>query len=201
MKVYVGQTRSRKLVEQLREMGFGECTARGEFPPRRTPWFYDNGGFRDWKTGKTFNESKFLSDVPRLHLHSTPPDFMVVPDLVAQGEASLALSLCWLDRLRTPVRKFLAVQDGMGFDLGDELLVRFDGIFVGGSIEWKIATGHGWVTKAHQLGLPCHIGRVGTYTRVKWDWTTGCDSIDSSFPLWSRDNLRRFIEAYSAGVT
>ncbi len=48
MKAYCGQTRSRELIAALAKEGIGECTVRGELPPRRRPWFYDNGCYRDW---------------------------------------------------------------------------------------------------------------------------------------------------------
>lgn len=35
--VYVGQTRSAKLVRRLWELGIGECTARGELPHSSSP--------------------------------------------------------------------------------------------------------------------------------------------------------------------
>jgi hypothetical protein len=53
MHVYVGQTRSKRLIHQLEQLGFGECTLRGRLPPRRTRfgWFYDNGAFADCGRG------------------------------------------------------------------------------------------------------------------------------------------------------
>ena len=40
MRVYVGQTRARAWIARLTDLGIGECTNRGELPPRRTPFFY-----------------------------------------------------------------------------------------------------------------------------------------------------------------
>ena len=52
-----------------------------------------------------------------------------------------------------------------------------------------------WVKVAHELGVKCHIGRVGTARRVRWAARIGADSIDSALPLWSKENLAVFIDA------
>ena len=51
MRAYVGQTRSAKLIEELRALGWGECTCRGEYPPRRVPWFPGQWGVRRLASG------------------------------------------------------------------------------------------------------------------------------------------------------
>ena len=68
-------------------------------------------------------------------------------------------------------------------------------LFVGGTIEWKLRTGHKWVELAHEQGIRCHIGRVGSMKRVIWARKIGADSIDSSLPLFSREKLDRFLRA------
>lgn len=197
MLVYVGQTRSRKLIARLEALGFGECTQPREFPPRRHPWFLDNAAFSDWRSGRPFNGEGFVLALRSAIEHSTLPDFVVCPDRVATGLESLAFSLEWLDTcvFAQGVRWYLAVQDGMtGHDV-DAVADRFAGIFVGGSLEWKIATGGEWVRFAHEHRMPCHIGRVGTAPRVRWAQRIGADSIDSCLPLWSDENLQRFVDA------
>ncbi len=52
-----------------------------------------------------------------------------------------------------------------------------------------------WVQLATKRGLPCHVGRVGTFPRVLWARKIGATSIDSSLPLWSYGNFYRFLEA------
>lgn len=56
-----------------------------------------------------------------------------------------------------------------------------------------------WTDLAHELGLLCHVGRVGGAKRVRWAREIGADSIDSSLPLWSRENLRVFLAALGEG--
>ncbi len=196
--VYVGQTRAAKLVRRLWELGIGECTARGELPPRRHPWFYDNGAFGDWKAGRDFDEAQFVADIEAIARSGDRPRFLVLPDLVARGQESLAVSARWAPRLSATAPLYLAVQDGMSTSDVAPLAPQLAGLFVGGTLEWKIATGGTWVRAAHRLGLACHIGRVGTEDRIAWARRIGADSIDSSLPLWSEDNLRRFLRALEA---
>jgi hypothetical protein len=202
MLVYVGQTRSAKLIARLSELGFGECTQPKEFPPRRRPWFLDNAAFSDWKAGLDFNGEAFLRALLLAMLESTPPRFVVCPDRVATGVESLAFSLEWLARSASalqdqhaPPNWYLAVQDGMTEKDVAAVASRFGGIFVGGTLPWKIATGAAWVRFAHERSIQCHVGRVGTAKRVRWAQRIGADSIDSSLPLWSQGNLAHFVNA------
>jgi len=68
-------------------------------------------------------------------------------------------------------------------------------LFVGGSLEWKLATGGAWVRLAHAYGRPAHIGRVGTAKRVEWAHHAKADSIDSCLPLFSEEQFRGFVNA------
>lgn len=191
MRVYVGQTRSGWLVAELLALGYGECTCRGELPPRRRPWFYDNGAFKDWRAGVDFDVAAFEADLRLLREHPlVRPDFIVAPDIVAGGMASLERSRAWLPVLADIAPVFLAVQDGM--EPIAELVAGFAGVFVGGTTEWKLRTGGAWVKVAHGIGIPCHIGRVGSAKRVRWAQRIGADSIDSSLPLFGKRNLRPF---------
>lgn len=114
MKVYVGQTRSARLIRELTELGFGECTQPREYPPRRRPWFQDNGAFAAWRAKKAFDASRFSGAVASAIALGDRPDFTVAPDMVAAGAASLALSVSWVPKLRNAGELALVVQDGMG---------------------------------------------------------------------------------------
>jgi hypothetical protein len=179
----------------LRAKGWGEMTTRSEVPPRRHPWAFDNGAFGDWRAGRPFDTEGYQRALDRLG--PTPPAFLMVPDIVAGGLASLTFSLSWADRLRGIAPLYLAVQDGMMDADVAPVASTFAGLFVGGSLPWKIATGASWVTAAHAWDMPCHIGRVGAYRRVQWARRIGADSIDSCLPLWSAANLERFAAALS----
>jgi hypothetical protein len=170
--------------------------SRGEFPPKLAPWFFDNGAFPDFLAGRPFQVDKWLAEVEEAAKHDVPPDFAVVPDEVGKGVQSLHLSVSWVGHVRElDLRPYLVVQDGMTHENVLGVLDLFDGLFVGGSTDWKMKTAAAWCDFAHDNGKPCHVGRVGTGHRVRWAREIGADSIDSSQPLWSRDHMRRFLRA------
>jgi hypothetical protein len=203
LQVYLGQARSEKLIPRLKAFGFGECTQRGELIRPRSgfvgpdiyPWFFDNGAFLDFKAGRAFDESTYLRDLAAIPQAAAPPTFMVVPDIVMGGMESLAFSLSWLPKLRGVAPLYLAVQNGQTTADVARVLPLFDGIFVGGDVPWKVQTGATWVQMAHTAGKPCHIGRVGVPSRVRWALRIEADSIDSCGPLCSEANLQRFLKA------
>lgn len=176
----------------------GECTQRNELPPRRTPWFLDNGAFRDWLNGKPFDTARWADAIAAARAFPTPPDFVVAPDLVAGGWASLEVSVESVGAL-AGLRPYLVAQDGMEADV-DRVACTvtdhgFAGLFVGGSLPWKRATAGVFTGLARRLGVPCHIGRVGNLQRVRWARELGATSIDSSAPLWDERGLRAFFGA------
>lgn len=198
VNAYVGQTRSYKLIEWLRTEGIGECCQPREFPPKRLPWMFDNGAFAAWKAHEPFDAAAWLYALRSIPDGvGQPPDFAVAPDIVAGGLDSLAMSTAWLEQLQLArIPAYLAVQDGMDHESVTRALKRgFAGVFVGGTLNWKLDTGYAWVALAHRLGLPCHIGRVGTAQRVEWAAEIGADSIDSCLPLWSAENMAKFVSA------
>ena len=200
MKVYLGQTRAAKWIRRCNEHGFGEMTVRGELPPRRRPWAYDNGAFRDWKAERAFNMVQFTRDLWTIRNQSLRPDFVVLPDV--PGNAAATIDMCheWLDWTRQSLGDacpplYFALQDGLSVAQARELLDQVDGLFVGGTLEWKLRTGEQWVALAHEYGRQCHVGRVGTFDRVRWAQRVGVDSIDSCLPLFSEGQFTRFCEA------
>jgi hypothetical protein len=195
MRIYVGQTRAADLTRRLWRLGIGECTARGELPPRRRPWFYDNGAFSDWRAGRPFDTYAFLRDIKCIHDALDRPEFIVLPDIVGGGLASLEASRHWIPYVRGLAPLYIAVQDGMQAADLEPLWGKINGLFVGGTLRWKVRTGGSWVQLARLHGKPCHIGRCGSVRRVRWAMRIGATSIDSALPLWSEENLARFLKA------
>lgn len=93
------------------------------------------------------------------------------------------------------VMTFLAVQDGMTVADVVPHLPRYHGIFVGGSLRWKLETGAAWAELSRRHGMGCHIGRVGTAARVHWARSIGATSIDSALPLRAREHLDALLAA------
>ena len=198
-QVYVGQTRSSKLIPRLQVLGWGEMTCPGEVPPRRHPWAYDNGAYRNHKALLPFNAAQYRRDLAAIAnmANDQQPDFIVAPDIVAGGWESLRMSVQWLTevrRLAPGVPAYLVVQDGMTLAVEPQVL-WFDGVFVGGSRPWKLATGEQWVELAHRCGCRCHVGRCGGKKTIAWALRIGCDSIDSCLPQFGEGNLQRALGA------
>lgn len=124
-----------------------------------------------------------------------PPDFVVAPDIVAGGTESLSLSIQWAEQCAELAPVYLAVQDGMdAYSLDHALSVaRFGGVFLGGTMPWKRATGAQWAREAHARNLKCHVGRAGTAKMVSWAKSIAADSLDSCTPLWSKANFSSFL--------
>lgn len=187
------------MLAAVRALGFGECASPREMPPRRTPWFLDNGAWPAFRKGQPFEGNRFLAALRRLP-GLPAPDFIVVPDRVAGGLDSLWFSLTWtpyMQRFGLPL--YLAVQDGMVEADVQPHVGNYAGIFIGGKDEWKFAAAPGWARFAHARGLMCHIGRVGSVRRIRRASFAGADSIDSSQPLWGMTEFRRFVHAVGQG--
>lgn len=227
-QLYIGQTRARKTIAQLAALGIGECTQRGENAARRFPWVLDNGAWADfvaakkagtleaYMAGDGFDGQAWIDTFPR-HAGTPAPDFIVLPDIVGGGRRSLDFSIDWWTRTsdlaietwgtRPPF--YLAVQDGMTAADIDEALHLADGIFVGGTTDWKLLAAPGIIQRAHgggtwvdscpplDLPKPVHVGRVGTGRRIVWSRFAGADSIDSCLPLMETSKME--IATFAAG--
>lgn len=125
-----------------------------------------------------FNEDRFTRFLEWLGDRAM---FIVLPDIVCGGLASLALSLSWLERLRGHSSLLLIpVQDGMTPEMIAPFLSDRVGIFVGGSTEWKEATLPIWGQLAADAGCYVHAGRINTVRRIKLCAAAGIHGIDGS---------------------
>lgn len=194
---YVGDTRSRKLLAKLRRFGIGQIIIRGRLRGRRLDrWAYDNGAFEDWRKGRDFDAAQFISDLREMMATGERPDWIVLPDRVADRHSG-DLSKSWLRRLNrlglTPAPFYFAVQDGMAS--ADVPWDEIAGIFVGGTLDWKRRAVANWAALARKHGIKCHYARCGTARRIAQAKALGYDSLDSCLPLWSRENCASFLGA------
>jgi len=154
----------------------------------------DNGAWSAHTQGIEWDAGRFTELVARM---GGAADFVVVPDIVAGGLASLRSTEEWLPRLSG--LRLVAVQDGMSPAdvrpaLGDDV-----GIFLGGSTEWKLATMRDWGEQAHEAGCYYHVGRVNTQRRIARCVEAGADSFDGSGPSRFNKTLRRLDMARRQG--
>jgi hypothetical protein len=157
-------------------------SARGSLRPERFRYALDNGAWTAFQRSEPFDVPAFDKAVARL---GPGADWIVLPDIVAGGLASLRFSLHWLDTLRNRsslrgARYMLAVQNGMEPGHIVSLAGPEVGIFVGGDTPWKLATMAAWARLAHERGGLCHVGRVNTARRIRLCAAAGADSFDGS---------------------
>jgi hypothetical protein len=193
-----------------KELGVGLMMCDGWRDPSDYPFFaVDNGAYSAWSQGKRWDPSTFLRILHRCEEERRIPEFAVLPDIVGGGAESLNLSLSWRETLdatfpRMGFKWALAVQDGMDADMVRRIagawgqLDRVSVIFVGGTMEWKLATMREWADFAHGHGMTCHVGRMGTVERMLMADAAGADSIDSTTWVQRNGCLRHHVMEYRA---
>ena len=156
--------------------------------PRQWSYFaIDNGCYSAYAQGKDWNPDKFIGIMYRCKAEGFTPDFVVIPDIVAGGKKSLEMSERWGVFLKTEFptwRFYLAVQDGMiAHDVLQSPLFAngtISGIFVGGSMQWKMENIEYWSQVAEQNDLAIHVGRIGPLDSMMKCYYAGIWSIDST---------------------
>jgi hypothetical protein len=138
----------------------------------------DNGAWSAAQTGRPWDADAFLRTVTQL---GAAADFVVLPDIVGEGRASLKRSRTWLPFLLGSTRLLLLpVQDGL--EPGDisPFLGENIGLFVGGTTAWKLATLGTWGALAARVGCYLHVGRVNTARRIARCHAAGAQSFDGT---------------------
>lgn len=147
-----------------RDEGFEHCVDNGAWWAHQQKQPFDNDAF--WTVLKKFGKTA---------------DFVMLPDIVGGGLASLRMSLAWLALVMSETQMvLLPVQDGMTVDdvrphVGGEV-----GIFVGGSDAWKECTIRHWAQLAREVRCWCHVGRVNARRRMEICAAAHVTSFDGS---------------------
>lgn len=156
------------------------------------PYAIDNGAWTAFSKGLPWDEDRFRRVV---ETHGARADFVVVPDIVTGGLASLKFTERWLPKLEHLALRLIAVQDGMApWDVAP-FLGRGIGLFVGGSTEWKWASLPHWGFLARRTGSYLHVGRVNTTRRILECIRVGAHSFDGSSPARFGKNLLKLDHA------
>lgn len=138
----------------------------------------DNGAWSCHVQGLPWDEKAFRDAVS---LFGDSADWVVLPDIVCGGKASLDKSMAWVHELRGGCPMLIAVQDGMT-DADIEPLLRegIAGVFVGGSTEWKELSLPMWGALKRRTGCYLHVGRVNSRRRIRLCGMAGADSFDGT---------------------
>lgn len=166
---------------------------------QRGPWHFlpfalDNGAYSAWENDEEWSEAEWLEllewAVRAAALLGLRPLWVLVPDVVADRIATLERWRKYAELVKAKgFRCAFAVQDRMTFaDVPDDECV----IFLGGSLEWKLANIETWCTR---FPGRVHVAKVNTWDRLVRCWRAGAISVDGTG--WFREG--RSIGSSQAG--
>lgn len=177
---YASNTGTRRNLAALRAVGWKLLlTPQNQCRRDGFQFALDNGAWTAHQQGTAFDGGAFARLVEK---YGSLADFVVVPDIVAGGMASLEFSLSWLPKLRGLRRILLPVQDGMEPPCVMDVLREWPtmGLFLGGSTEFKLRTIYQWGMLACATRRYYHVGRVNTARRIRLCAEAGADSFDGT---------------------
>lgn len=180
---YASRTGTRRNLDAMRQRGWGLLVSRAGV--WRTEGFEhicaDNGAWSDFQVGRPFDEDAFERFLEWLAMQPVVADWIVLPDIVAGGIASLELSLRYLNRcLSVAPLVLIAVQDGMSEADLSPLVGSSVGVFLGGSTKWKLETMWNWGRFCARRSVYYHVARVNSARRMLLAIAAGAESIDGT---------------------
>jgi hypothetical protein len=178
---YASNTGTKRNLEALRANDWRILVSpKKPKPPDGFKFGIDNGAWGRYQLGLPFDEDGFRRLIDH---HGGAADFIILPDIVGGGKASLELSMKWFyeRQLHNCRQLLLPVQDGMRIEEVVKIVrYRGLGIFLGGTTEWKLATMHDWGVVSATLGCHYHIGRVNSRRRIRLAAMAGATSFDGT---------------------
>ncbi|MFL1449438.1 hypothetical protein ACI77O_13655 [Pseudomonas tritici] len=190
LRPYASRTGTKTTLANMRRLGWSILvSAAGVLRTESFEnWALDNGAWTAFQQGKPFDEDAFSRAIDKV---GEGAQWIVLPDIVAGGMASLDLTLKWKDRLGEgfPSVTLIAVQDGMCPDDVREYLGPMCGLFIGGSTEWKLTTMDAWGQLARRTNCYMHVGRVNTLRRINACAQAGADSFDGTSVMAFPDSI------------
>lgn len=197
----MGEGRTRELV---RALGWGlMITPMDPRDPGDIPFVLDNGEYAVWQAWMAARQKESLTEGEAmarwlaggwaeperseegfeafLERYGPRARWVVAPDIVAAGQASLDRSTRWMNRCRAFCDMVLiAVQNGMEPSDLRPFVGRQVGIFLGGSTEWKKDEMRKWGEFCHKMGCHYHVARVNTERRYQIARWAGAHSTDGT---------------------
>jgi hypothetical protein len=152
--------------------------SRVERPYPHLPYALDNGAFGAWTNNIPWDREAFITHIERYAFLQLRPQWVVVPDVVADRELTIARWNHWAPLLKSDyhLNLAIAVQDGMTPADVEALEPRADVVFVGGSTEWKWETYSRWAKDFPRV----HVGRVNTEGQLEKCAEAGVSSCDGT---------------------
>lgn len=149
------------------------------------PFALDNDAFASWTTGRPWDESAWLAMLSNVRAQGLTPKWVLVPDVVADREATLAK---WEQYAPVAARYgwplAIAVQDGM---TPADIPAKAEVIFIGGTTEWKWRSLPMWA----RTGARVHVGRVNEVERLHICERWRVESVDGTGWMQGTENGRQ----------
>jgi len=185
MRLYMADGSTSSLVE-CRKRAPSHTFGRVWTPEHRkfgTPYLVDNGVYQAAMQGEEWSADVWVDLLDRVAEHPWPPDFVVLPDVYNDAEATLERHRRHVDEvLSRGLPPAAVIQPGMDVKTQLQLVDRIGAAvaFVGGDNRWKRAVGEDIVREAHDLGLAVHIGNPGVPGGLEWAQRIDADSVDTA---------------------
>jgi hypothetical protein len=166
--------------------------AQGNRVPDGALWAADNGKFgKGWPGAETWY-AWLTKQADRYGANRCL--WAVAPDVPFDSVATLAESRPWLAKIRAlGIPAAYAAQDGSenGLIPWDEI----DVLFLAGSTAWKTGpAAERLAREATARGIPVHMGRVNSLSRLRVAQWFGCATVDGTFLAFGpRKNLPRLL--------
>lgn len=179
----------------------GHCWTLQKQTPRDTPYILDNGVYSAWANDREWYPDAWAEMLMNCR-EKMPrsPEFVVLPDVIGDWEASIERSRRWADEVFADWPRALAVQDGVNVaevgDVARELNCGW--LFIGGSVEWKRRASKGLIDRyGDEFGV--HIARPSLPDGLLWARDIGADSCDTSSIVTtpSYHHLEKLVEQQS----
>jgi hypothetical protein len=141
-------------------------------------WAADNGRF---SAPHNYTDEDYLVWLWVLAAYRDDCLFATAPDVVGDADATLALSLPMLPRIRElGYRAAFVGQDGATVE--QLPWDAFDALFLGGTTAWKLGpAAAALAAEAKRRGKWVHMGRVNSLRRMVYAESIGCDSADGTW--------------------
>lgn len=187
MKVYLGASGppdKDSAKEHAPEFVYGFCWTPEKMTKTDHPYILDNGAYRAFINNEVWDVDGFVRRVNQIEEMPREPDFIVLPDVVANPKLTFKRSTEWAQLIDGP--KALAIQDGMTESKVGKFISNheLEALFIGGSVEWKRRNADVFVELAHEKDLIAHLARPND---LYWAKNIGVDSVDTSSIARDRD--------------
>ena len=178
MTIFYHGGASRPVLENIREacpsLTHGNGFTPSYYYDREHPYFLDNGAFTS-----DFNPEKWKEMLDEVLKFDSNPDFVVLPDVFDNPQKTFDRARKYVIEVqkRDMPYYYVAQKPESAFQaIHKAIELGADGVFIGGSWDWKQREAPKIINLAHENGLKAHIGMPNDYY---WAYTTGADSMDS----------------------